>query len=260
MADPLAIPGPEPIDEGPLAGAFRWTFEILTTESLTPQVRRLRLTAPHLELLDARPGQDLMVAVPTDIGTGSDTEVATINRRYSIRSTEIDGSEPHVVVDVVTHGAGPGARWASTVEPGGIVRAVGPRGKVLVDDDARAHLFVGDAAGAPATLSMLESVPMNGRALLIVDSVDQVQPTSAPEDRFRWLVGVAPGAVDAELLAEVATDPAAIHAYLAGERRDVARWRALLLSAGLSSEQISPKAYWSRDASNAAHGEPARQG
>jgi len=253
MPDPSPVPEPEPIDEGPLAGTHRWTFEVLAAEDLTSEVRRLRLAAPSLDRLGARPGQDLMVAVPDEDGTG-----ATTNRRYSIR--ELGASPaPHVVVDVVTHGHGPGARWASSVEPGSRVVAVGPRGKVLVVDGARAHLFVGDAAGAPASLSMLESVPGTGRALLVVDSDDQVQPTETTAP-VSWLVGASPDDVDAALVAEATAAGPGTHAYLAGERRDIARWKQVLVGAGIDADQISSKAYWSRGAANAAHGEPARQG
>ena len=48
------------------------------------------------------------------------------------------------------------------------------------------------------------------------------------------------------------------HVYLAGERADVAAQRAVLLELGLRADQLSPKAYWSRGAANAAHGEPRR--
>ncbi|HEY6531334.1 MAG TPA: siderophore-interacting protein [Acidimicrobiales bacterium] len=254
MADPLTLPDPEPIDEGPLAGTHRWTFQVVASEELTSEVRRLHLRAPHLDRLDARPGQDLMVAVPTDATDGP----STVNRRYSIR--QVVASDPgHVVVDVVTHGGGPGARWASTAQAGEVVVAVGPRGKVLVDADASSHLFMGDAAGAPASLSMVESVPGSGRALLVVDSDDQVQPTTA-DGSVTWLVGASPDEVAERLVAEIGDAPAGLHVYLAGERRDIARWRDVLLAAGVESDQISSKAYWSRGAANAAHGEPARQG
>jgi NADPH-dependent ferric siderophore reductase len=118
---------------------------------------------------------------------------------------------------------------------------------------------VADAAGAPASLSMLEAVPGAGRALLVVDSDGQDHPPTAA-DAATWLVGADLDEVDTRLAAEVAAAGPGLHAYLAGERRDIARWRDVLVGAGVPAEQISAKAYWSRGTANAPHGEPARQG
>ena len=113
---------PEPITEGPLAGTHRWAFEVAEVVALTPRLRRLRLTAAHLDLLAPAPGQDLMLRMP-------DGDGGTINRRYSIRAH--DPVVALVDVDVVLHGDGPGARWAAGAAVGDVVEAVGPRGKVV---------------------------------------------------------------------------------------------------------------------------------
>ncbi len=257
MTDPNPLPAPEAIHDGPLAGTHRWTFAVVDAEALSPGIRRLRLTAPELERLRPDPGQDLMMAVPTgpvdDAGTA-----ATINRRYSIRALEQDDDGIRVVVDVVLHGEGPGSRWAAAAGPGDRIVGVGPRGKVVPVADAPAHLFVADASGTPATLSMLESLPAGaGHAVLVVDSPDDLQPTTAAADSLTWVVGAPSAEVDAAIT--VAVRPGA-QVYLAGERAQVAGWRDLLRGAGVPDEQVRWKAYWSRSAANAAHGEPAREG
>jgi NADPH-dependent ferric siderophore reductase len=253
------LPPPEPIHEGPLAGTHRWTFAVAAVDHLSPGLRRLRLVAPDLDRLQARPGQDLMVAVPTGDPHGSDP-AATINRRYSIRAVETEGGRPVVVVDVVLHGAGPGARWAAQAAPGDLVVAVGPRGKVVPVPDAASHLFVADPSGTPASLSMLESLPTgSAHAVLLVDSLAERQPTTAPPDAVAWVHGADPDEVDAAIAAAAAPRTTA-QVYLAGERGDVARWRRVLGSVGMGDDQVRWKAYWSRSGANAAHGEPARDG
>jgi NADPH-dependent ferric siderophore reductase len=259
VTERFPLPPPEPLHDGPLAGTHRWTFAVVDAEALSPGLRRLRLIAPDLDLLHAQPGQDLMVAVPTGAADGSET-APTINRRYSIRAVESDGDRPVVVVDVVLHGSGPGSRWAADAAPGDVVVAVGPRGKVVPVSDARAHLFVADPSGTPASLCMLESLPAGAaHAVLVVDSPAERQPTTASPEAVTWVHGSDPEEVDVAIAAAAAARPTA-QAYLAGERADVARWRSVLEAAGMSGDRVKWKAYWSRSAANAAHGEPARDG
>jgi NADPH-dependent ferric siderophore reductase len=259
MTELSQLPPPEPLHEGPLAGTHRWTFAVVAADDLSPGLRRLRLAAPDLDRLQAQPGQDLMVAVPKGAADGSEA-AATINRRYSIRAVEDDGGRPVVVVDVVLHGSGPGSRWAAAAAPGDVVVAVGPRGKVVPVGDARSHLLGADPSGTPASLSMLESLPVGtAHAVLVVDAPAQRQPTTAPPEAVTWVDGADPDEVDAAIAAAAAARPTA-QAYLAGERADVARWRKVLESVGMGDDQVKWKAYWSRSAANAAHGEPARDG
>jgi len=262
MTDLSQLPPPEALHDGPLAGTHRWTFVIAGVEQIGSDLRRLRLAAPELERLDPAPGQDLMIAVPTG-AAGEDGTVPTINRRYSIRAVDDSTGSPQVVVDVVTHGSGPGARWASTAAVGDRVSAVGPRGKIVPVAYAAAHLFVADAAGAPASLSMLESLPEGtGHALLVVETPDQLQPTTAPDQSLTWLVGADPTEIEAALTTALRSEArrSGVQVYLAGERSQVARWRTVVRSAGVTDERVKWKAYWSRGAANAAHGEPAREG
>jgi hypothetical protein len=143
--------------------------------ALTPTMRRIRCTAPGLADLSYRPGQDLMLAVPA--------AGASFRRRYTIRS--FDPAAPSVDIDVVLHGDGPAAAWAASVQPGGRIEAIGPRGKVTVDADADWHLFAGDDSAVPASLAMAESLPDPDRALVVleVDGPDDQQQASTADGR-----------------------------------------------------------------------------
>ena len=234
-----------------------WDLEVTSAVALTPTMRRIRCTAPGLAGLSYRPGQDLMLAVPA--------AGASFRRRYTIRS--FDPAGPSIALDVVLHGDGPAAAWAASVQPGGRIEGIGPRGKVTVDGAADWHLFAGDDSAVPASLAMAESLPDPDRALVVleVDGPDDEQQVYAADGReiaVRWLhrAGADPAAAG-NLVAALETidlPRGRGHAYLAGELRVVAALRAALLARGLTPDQISAKPYWRAGRANAAHGEPER--
>jgi NADPH-dependent ferric siderophore reductase len=241
-----------------LGDVSQWELEVTTTTDITPTMRRIRCTAPGLADLSYQPGQDLMLSVPAAGET-------SFRRRYTIRA--FDRAVPAVDLDVVLHGDGPAATWASSVQPGGRIEAIGPRGKVTVDPAADWHLFAGDDSAIPASLAMAESLPASARAIVIleVDGVGDQQTARAADGRevpVQWLhrAGADP-ASGANLVAALrAVDlPAGTgHAYLAGELGVVAEMRKTLLERGLAAEQLSAKPYWRAGRANAAHGEPER--
>jgi NADPH-dependent ferric siderophore reductase len=234
-----------------------WDLEVTGTEQLTPTMQRIHCTAPGLATLSYLPGQDLMLTVPAG--------AATFRRRYTIRS--FDQAAPSVAIDMVLHGDGPAASWAASVQPGGRIEAIGPRGKVTVDAAADWHLFAGDDSAAPASLAMAESLPDPGRALVVleVDSVDDQQEVHTADGRkvaVRWLhrAGADPASAAqlAAALESIDLPSGSGHAYLAGELGVVAAMRGALLARGMTSEQISAKPYWRAGRANAAHGGPER--
>jgi NADPH-dependent ferric siderophore reductase len=239
-------------------GVAAWDLEVVSTRDLTPTMRRVRCTAPGLADLSYQPGQDFMLAVPTADG-------ATFRRRYTIRS--LDRAAPAVDLDVVLHGDGPAATWAATVQPGGRIEAIGPRGKVIVDEAADWHLFAGDDSAIPASLAMAESLADPAQVLVVleVDGPDDHQEAHGADGRpvaVQWLHrdggDPASGAQLVAALESVALPPGNGHAYLAGELGVVAQMRAALLGRGMTAEQISAKPYWRAGRANAAHGEPER--
>jgi NADPH-dependent ferric siderophore reductase len=239
-------------------GVSSWDLEVTRTEALTPTMRRIRCTAPGLATLSYLPGQDLMLTVPAG--------QAAYRRRYTIRS--FDQAAPSLDIDVVLHGDGPAASWAASVQPGGRIEAIGPRGKVTVDTGADWHLFAGDDSAVPASLAMAESLADSDQAIVIleVDGPDDEQRAltdHGTEIPVRWLhrAGADPASA-AHLVAaleSVDLPDGQGHAYLAGELGVVAAMRAALLGRGLTPAQISAKPYWRSGRANAPHGEPERE-
>jgi NADPH-dependent ferric siderophore reductase len=241
-----------------LGDVTQWDLEVVDTVSITPSMRRIRLTAPGLEALSYLPGQDLMLSVPAPTD-------AWFRRRYTIRF--FDPVAPSIDIDMVMHGDGPAARWAATVQPGDRIEGIGPRGKVTVDPAAAWHLFAGDDSAIPASLAMAESLADPDQAIVVleVDGPDDEQHGSAIDGGtipVQWVQRSGGDPASGEpliaALRAVALPAGTGHAYLAGELGVVARMRSALLERGLPAEQISAKPYWRSGRANAAHGEPER--
>ncbi len=238
-------------------GATVYDLVVDEVSNLTPSMRRIGLAAEGLAGLDPLPGQDMMLSVSTDDGS-------FVRRRYSIRS--FDPVAQRVVLDVIVHGDGPGARWADAAALGDLVEAIGPRGKVTVDPDAAWHLFIGDESFTPAIFSMTEALDAETPAVVVIEvgGSDDELPLDAVAcaDGPHWLHRQSsPGVPSEVLLGELhrLALPAGVgHAYVGGEFHSVQALRALLIERGLDKDAISAKAYWRAGSSNASHGEPPK--
>lgn len=238
-------------------GAIALDLEVMATSNPTPSVRRVRLTGPGLETMAPQPGQDVMLAVG-----------GSARRRYSVRtySSGGAGAPSWVDLDFVLHGDGPAVRWASSATPGTTIGVIGPRGKVLLDAEADWHLWAGDDTFLPAAFNMVEALPADGRAMIVleVDSEeDRQEPSAVTElDGPHWLY--RRGGVQGEAglltaaLAGIDLPEGRGRAYLAGELRVVSAMRSVLIERGMDPEHISPKPYWRKGVANQDHGEPQR--
>lgn len=226
---------------------------VASVEDLTPHMRRIQLTGPSLEAFDYFPGQDLALPVPLDDGS-------VVRRRYTIR--QFDPARRLVSLDVVMHGDGPGIRWAQSARPGLAIEAIGPRGKIGLNPNAKSHLFAGDATAVPGALAMIEALPAAVPAVAFLMVGDPTERQSfALGDPLKTVNWRYESAVDARagILAAVsafASSPDGWHAYLAGEVALVKDLKAALLARGWAADQVSAKAYWNRGRANADRGEP----
>lgn len=243
---------------GSLAAARRLSFTVLASESISPSLHQVLLTAPELEGFRYEPGQDVMLLVAAD-------GRRPVRRRYTIRA--LDRDTLTLTLHIVRHGDGPGERWIRAAQPGDTVEGIGPRGKITVSPGADWHLFLGDESAMPAILAMTEALPGDADATLVIEvpGPDDEQDLLAPaRTRLSWLHRLGRPAGDPALLtaeaAEVELGPGAGHAYVFGEASVVLRVREILAERGLSQDQISPKAYWGMGRANAGHGEPGRDG
>lgn len=241
-----------------MPGTTLMPLTVLESARVTPNMQRLRLTAPELAGFEYRPGQDVMLLVAAHGGR-------PVRRRYTIRA--LDRDQRLLTLDIVRHGDGPGERWLRAAAPGVTVEGIGPRGKIFPDPDADWHLFAGDESALAATFVMAESLPAAASATVILEvpeAADEQELNARAKVDVIWLPrdGRPAGAPEALVKAvrEVGIPEGRPHAYLMGEARVVLALREALEARGLEAGQMSPKAYWGRGKANASHGEPARDG
>jgi NADPH-dependent ferric siderophore reductase len=228
---------------------------VVEVADLNRSVRLIRLGGPELAGFVHAPGQDVMLKLPGDDGR-------PVSRRYSIR--RFDQTAQTIELNVVLHGDGPAARWASEVRPGDrMAEVIAPRGKITTDPSASWHLFAGDETSVPTMFNMLESLPARATAELIFEvggSEDELKAQPVAASRLGWLYrGTSPPGEAGRLVAaldKVELPVGRVQAYLAGEARTVLVLRDLLVGRGLAREQISVKAYWRSDRPNLDRGEP----
>lgn len=232
-------------------GVGVYDFTVVSTDMVTPSMRRIVLTSESLDRFTYEPGQDLMFT----FAAGGEV----VRRRYTIRS--FDAAAKTLELQIVAHGNGPGATWAESCRPGDLITGIGPRGKVVVDREADWHLFAGDATFIPAAFSMLESLPKGTQAIVLMEvgsAQDQHPLVSAAELEGPHWVDPDSTAQLLDLLDTVVLPGTRGHAYLGGESQLVRAAKDLLVERGLDPDDINAKAYWRADAANASHGEPGR--
>ncbi|HVB14863.1 MAG TPA: siderophore-interacting protein [Candidatus Dormibacteraeota bacterium] len=248
------VPG-GPVSSTALPQPQTMSLTVAEVADLGPSLRQIRLRGEALRAFRFAPGQDLMLRLPLPSGD-------LVSRRYTIRRG--DSAAGLADLNVVMHGDGPAARWATAVEVGQqLPEVVGPRGKITLDPDADWHLFLGDETYLPGTLAMLEALPQpaRGRAILEVSGPADEQPVATDAQvEVSWLHrdGADPGAAG-RLLQAVSRWQVPVgwgHVYIAAEVRVALALRDELLARGLSRDQVSAKGYWSRGRPNASRGEP----
>ncbi|MGW7450826.1 siderophore-interacting protein [Streptomyces sp. NPDC054787] len=170
-------------------------------------------------------------------------------RAYTVRSW--DAVHRELTLDFVVHGdeglAGP---WAARVEPGELVRFLGPGGAYAPDPAAGWHLLVGDESALPAIAASMERMPVGARvhALIEVEGLRDELKFATPD-------GVVPvwlhrgGRPVGEALVEAVTalefPSADVHAFVHGEAGFVKELRRhLRLERGIPRERLSISGYW----------------
>ncbi|MEU6758329.1 siderophore-interacting protein [Streptomyces sp. NPDC046685] len=170
-------------------------------------------------------------------------------RAYTVRSW--DAAHRELTLDFVVHGdeglAGP---WAARVEPGELVRFLGPGGAYAPDPAAGWHLLVGDESALPAIAASMERMPVGARVHALIE-------VEGPRDELKFATpdGVVPvwlhrgGRPVGEALVEAVTalefPSTDVHAFVHGEAGFVKELRRhLRLERGIPRERLSISGYW----------------
>ncbi|MFW0796355.1 siderophore-interacting protein [Gordonia sp. CPCC 205515] len=255
------------------------TLTVVRREQLSPHFVRLYLggdrfddflsalgdqpwdTDLYIKLLFAPPG----VSIPDEFDRRMlrtlPPEQQPVLRTYTIRRVDVENKE--IQVDFVVHGdegiAGP---WAATVEPGTVVRFLGPGSGYRPKSDAPWHLIAGDEAGLPAISAAVEALPATaiGKVFVEVAGPDDEIAFDAPAGvEVTWIHrGGGAGEVGDDLAGDNAPLIAAVrdaewldgepHVFIHGEAQAVMHnLRAYVRKErGVSAGNASISGYWRR--------------
>lgn len=205
-------------------------------------MRRVVLSLPDDSAFDYKPGQAIIMMIPTGDGEYG-------RRDYTIRAMDRDAGT--ISVDFFKHGDTPGPRWANGVKPGDTIDVRGPRGNTVFNPAADWHLFTGDETCIPAIAHILENIPAGTVAHVFIEVQDEsgkVEISTAANVDLRWLyrgdLPAGPGSLMADALEVFELPEGQGHAYIIGETSNVRRQRHGLIARGLAREQISSEGYW----------------
>jgi len=190
-----------------------------------------------------------MVGYLKYLRTGSGTRPPF--RNYTVRAHRPEAGE--LDVDFVAHGdTGIAGTWAQRAEVGEQVALIDQGRGFDPLDDTDEVLLVGDESALPAVVGILRDLPRDatGVAIVEVPHADDAQDVDAPAGvDVRWLPRSDPHdrpgllALDA-VRDRTPTNPAGLHAYLAGEQQLVAESRRHLVAAGVPKARIQFTGYW----------------
>ncbi|MFJ7588729.1 siderophore-interacting protein [Streptomyces sp. NPDC097617] len=170
-------------------------------------------------------------------------------RAYTVRCW--DPVHLELTLDFVVHGdeglAGP---WAARVQPGELVRFLGPGGAYAPEPAADWHLLVGDESALPAIAAAMERMPAGARvhAIVEIDGPDDELKIATPDGIVPiWLHrGDRPvGEALVEAVTSLEFPSSDVHAFVHGEAGFVKDLRRhLRMERGIPRERLSISGYW----------------
>jgi NADPH-dependent ferric siderophore reductase len=207
--------------------------------------------ASHVKLVFPASGQQrpaLPVVGPDGLAWPSG-QARPLMRTYTPR--RFDPARGELDIDFVLHDRpGPASAWAARARAGDSVVVAGPRGRYLADPASAWHLIVGDETALPAIATILETLPVDVPALVVVEVVDveeQLPLDSKADLRITWLYRGDAVAGSALELAVSATElpPGDGQVFVAAEAGAMRRIRRhLIADRGIDKERLYTRGYW----------------
>ena len=219
-----------------------WTFRVVDSFDVPPNMRRVVLTADDMDEFSYKPGQAVVLMIPMPNGE-------TGRRDYTIRG--MDRAAGTISIDFVLHGGTPAPTWARGAKPGDTIEARGPRGGTVLRPDADWHLLTGDETCIPAIAHILESTAARTRAFVFIEVADrrgEIPLETQADATIRWVhrngAPAGPSKFMNGVIQDFSLPPGKGHAYIIGETSNVRRQRHTLIARGLTRDQISSEGYW----------------
>lgn len=178
-------------------------------------------------------------------------------RAYTVRTWDPLAAE--FDIDIVLHGHGPGARWASEARVGDALVVGEPRGAYKADPATPWLLLAGDEAALPAISTILRELAVDARVQVYVEVFDhkEEQPLSSPAKvDVAWLHRESDAAPVGKLLRLALCEIAGLpkgpgRIWLACEAaamRDIRKH--FLVDLGVDRAQMMTQGYWKAGIAN----------
>ncbi|QIY69993.1 siderophore-interacting protein [Streptomyces sp. RLB1-33] len=234
---------------------------VVRTERLTPHMQRVVLGGEGLAEFTAGTSTDHYVKLlfaPGGVTYPEPFDMERIReelpraqwpvtRTYTVRAWDPELRE--LTLDFVVHGdeglAGP---WAARVQPGEVVRFMGPGGAYAPDASADWHLLAGDESALPAISAALEALPEGAVARAFVEISGHKEQQKIDSDvEVVWLHrGDRPlGEALVEAVRALDFPAGRVHAFVHGEAGFVKELRRLLrVEREIPREDLSISGYW----------------
>lgn len=135
---------------------------VVETIQLSPRMTRIVLQIEDPDSLDVKQAGDAAVGVYFP-ESGADGEPE--GRNYSVRAHVGD----RIDLDIVLHARGPGTEWAVSTRPGDRVGLDHARSWYRPPADTDWQLLITDLSGLPATARIIEELPSDVAAVVIVE-------------------------------------------------------------------------------------------
>jgi NADPH-dependent ferric siderophore reductase len=220
---------------------------------------RITLVGPEIVGLDpGLPAASVRLLVPTAehpdaVPTWNGNEFLHADgTRPAIRTltpVRVDPAAGELVVEVVLHGAGPLSTWAGSVEAGERAAVSGTGRGYEIDPSDRSFLLAGDESAVPAISVLLDALPGEASALVLVEARPgaQVDLPAHPGASTTWLEPADGEPSGTALLSAIAAAPLTddTRIWVAGEAAGVQRIRKHLFDErGRSRAQCTVRGYW----------------
>lgn len=213
-------------------------------QDITPRLRRITLSGKDLREFDSdRPGQ----WVKLFFGKDSRGRAFTI-RRWDRQSREM-------TVDFVSHGHGLAGLWVQSAQIGDVVKLAGPRSDFRHTPGKPLFLF-GDETALPAISAIVEALPAQERAMVVIEVQDMVARHSIEfQANVHWVwlsanLARRPGAQLAAYTPAITLSPEQDQLWIACESEAARRLRAAFSSLGFNRETMHISGYWKQGASD----------
>ena len=245
--------------------------EVVDRDWLTPRLVRVTLEGEPLTGLEVtQPASSVRVLLP-DREHPNDLEIPSWDgnrfelssgRRPVLRTLTPRHHEPGgrlVKLDVVVHGDGAAARWASNAPDGSPAALSGPARGYPIDGEAESLVLGGDETAIAAISQILETATDVDVAVYLETAEAGALPAlpDHPRCAIHWLEqqGKVPGAALVDRLGDVHL-PDGARLWAAGEATSMQRLRQRLFNdRGVPRAQVTIRGYWKHGRSSEDQGE-----